>query len=192
MAMFRWLLWKKKPGAPERSPTSQVGMLLQNHTRSSIIKLLRERPGMNRNQLAKELGITPSAVGFHVERLVEAHIVETKPAPKGREMVCFTNENVHLWNDKATRVLYGRGLPRRVACYLVKHPGADVHQIAWALDEPEYTVRRHLMTLRGSELIARTQIKKNVYYHPQPRLEDWVESVGRNYGNSCDWDCGKC
>lgn len=191
MAIRRDDSGKKKSPIPERPPTRLVGLLLENEARSEIIEHLRERPGMNRNQLAKKFGIHASVVGYHIRRLATIGLVETRPATKGREQLCFATEDAHLWDDEPTRVLYGRGLPRRVAIYLVEHPGADVHEIARELCESEHTVRRHLRTLQECELVARAQVKKRVHYLPESRLEQWVELVRKDYGGLCEGGLGK-
>lgn len=193
-----WMATRRDDPKRNRSPaprgplTRRVGLLLENEARSEIIELLRQRPGMNRNQLAKKLGIHASAVGYHIRRLAAIDLVETRPATQGREQLCFATGDAHLWDDEGTRVLYGRGLPRKVAIYLVEHPGADVHEIARGLCESEHTVRRHLRTLQECELVARTQVRKRVHYHPESRLEQWVELVRKDYGGFCDGDSGKC
>ncbi len=156
-----------------------VSALLRNPTRSKIMELLTKKPGMNKHQLAKALGMNLTGVKFHVQRLAEIGQVETRTG-MGRETLCFTADNIHLWDDRSTRILFGRGPPRDVAMYLAEHPGAGADQISDALDLSLHTVRRHIRALEECELVQRTRVDRKVIYQAEPSLMEWIEKVGRD------------
>lgn len=178
----------KKGQDPKEKPMPEgfVTLLLRNPARAAIIRLLRRRPGMNKHQLAKETGIHVNAVGFHVDRLVKAGLLEVRPGAKGREKLCFTPENVHLWENPATRALYGRGPARQVALYVAQNPGAGVKDACKMLEMSVHTVRRHIRELEEAELIQRMRIERQVVYHAEPQLISWAESVGED--SLEEWD----
>lgn len=148
--------------------------LLRNPTRRRIMRLLTEKPGMNKHQLAQALGINANTVKFHIERLEQIDQVETR-AGTGRETLCFTTHNIKLWDDRSTRVLFGRGPPRDVAMYLADHPGAGADEVSKALDLSLHTVRRHIRTLEEGELVQRIRVDRKVIYQAGPNLRKWIE-----------------
>ena len=158
-------------------------VLLRNATRQRIMDLLARSPGMNKHQLAQVLGINPHAVDFHVRRLVEYGLAETRPGPTNdREALCFTKDNVNLWDDESTRILFGRGVPRRVAAHLSKNPGANVVELSQALSLSVTTVRRHLRILQQAELVQQMRIHRDVIYHAEPELAAWIRMTGDGTG----------
>lgn len=152
-----------------------VSALLRNPVRSKIMTLLKRKPGMNRSQLARRLNMHENAIGFHLDRLIKAHLVVTRPGWDGREILCFTADNVSLWEQPETRILFGRGPPRKVARYLAEHPGTGTRQVAEALGLSANTVRRHLRTLEENDLVQRMRVDREVIYHAQPALVRWFE-----------------
>lgn len=110
-------------------------------------------------------------------RLEESGLIKTRPRGPGDEMLCFTKENAHLWDDESTRVLFGRGPPLQVALYLAENKGASTKQISEALDISIDTVRSHLRMLEEHDLVQRIRIEHQVRYHPVPRLEAWSKEV---------------
>lgn len=168
---------KEKP-----MPQGFVTLLLRNPNRAAIRRLLERRPGMNKHQLATETGIHVNAVGFHVERLVKAGLLEVRPGAKGREKLCFTPENVHLWENPATRALYGRGPARQVAMFLAENPGTGVKEACKALNMSVHTVRRHIRELEEAELVQRMRIERQVVYHAEPELIRWAEEMSEGQG----------
>lgn len=160
-------------------PEVFVSALLQNPIRAQILELLDETPGMNKHQLATALDAHMTVVDFHVQRLVESRLLETRSGHNGRETLCFTTHNAGLWENPSTRVLFGRGAVRQVAMFVTDHPGADAQSTAEALSLSIYTVRRHLRTLEEFALVQRIRVERQVIYHAAPQLVSWVEGVGR-------------
>lgn len=182
---------KGEAQSPRPPPEAFVEALLRNPLRAEIMRLLDKTPGMNKHQLAMALDVHVNAVEFHVQRLSEAQLVETRPGWKGRETLCFTAENVALWENPATRVLFGRGPPREVARFLAEHPGADVQETAEALGISIHTVRRHLRTLESCDLVQRMRVDQQVIYHAEPELVSWladVEKDGERKGRAVGFD----
>lgn len=156
-----------------------VDALLENPLRRGIMDLLGHRPGMNKQQLAQELGVNGNAVEFHLRRLERYGMVVFRAAAhKGRETLCFTWENVDLWEDEATRLLFGRGLPRQVAMFLAQNPNASVSDVAKGLGMSPHTVRRHVKLLEEHDLVEGIRIHRDVLYHAAPPLRSWVAAFG--------------
>lgn len=158
-------------------PDVFVEALLRNPHRQRIVELLTQAPGMNKNQLAEALGIYANALDFHLERMEEMGLVHLRESPRGREIVCFTADNVDLWEDERTRVLFGRSPVQRVAIYLAENPGASTADIASALDVSPVTVRHHLRTLEESELVQRLRIGRDVIYSAVPEVARLIDEA---------------
>lgn len=142
---------------------------------------------MNKHQLSKVIGITPHAIDFHIGRMEEYGLVETRPAATNdREALCFTKENVDLWDNESTRILFGRGAPRPVAAYLAKHPGANVVELSEALGLSVTTVRRHLRILQEAQLVQQLRIDRDVIYHAEPELAHWIDMLWQTSEPSSD------
>ena len=153
-------------------------ILLRNPLRNRILGLLESKPGMNIRQLAEALDVNVTAVRFHLQRLERAALVETRSNPQGRETLCFTSDNVSLWDNRCTRVLFGRSSPRQVALYLAQNPHARTREVADDLGVSVHTVRRHLRTLEDQELIQRLRVDRQVTFHAEPVLLDWAQTYG--------------
>lgn len=151
--------------------------LRQNLLRRQILTLLTQKPGMNRNQISRTLKVSQNAANFQVGRLEEAGLIETHPRGPGAEMLCFTKDKAHLWDDESTRILYGRGPALQVALYISENEGASTKQISEALALSIDTVRSHLRMLEEHDLIQRIRIEQQVRYHPVLKLEAWSKEV---------------
>lgn len=162
---------------PKTPPKKFMDAMLRNPTRSRIMDVVSRNPGMNKHQVAHALGININSVNFHLKRLVDVGMVQTRPAANSQEVLCFTPDNVSLWCEKSTRILFGRGPARQVAVYLAENPGTSVNDMAEDLGMAQTTVRRHLGILQSYELVQRIRIDRNVIYHAEPQLVDWVQKV---------------
>lgn len=161
-----------------RIPKPLLDMLLRNPIRKQALEQLEENPGMNKRRLAQALGVSVSGLDFHLDRLEQAGLVITRASQSGRETLCFTPENVRLWDDPSTRMLFGTNAPIDVALYLTQRPCASAAEIAKELDVSVHTARRHLRNLEDQELVQRMRVDRQVYFHAEPRLKDWVENHG--------------
>lgn len=159
----------------KKVPEKFLELLLDNPTRKEIIRLLETKPGMNKHQISKELGMNVNAVEFHLDRLIEAGQVKIRSENKKREIHCFTADNVDLWENESTRILFGRGPSREVALFVAQNPGASAKQIAEELCISINTARRHIRQLEKAELIQKMRVEQNVFHHAEPGLEEWVE-----------------
>lgn len=160
------------------APKPFLELLMRNPIRRRILHLLKTNPGLNKRQLSKKLGIFETAVDFHLERLAKGGLVKTRSLDNHRETFCFRAENVHLWENPSTRILFGRSPPRQVALHLARHPGTEAKQVAAALSMNLHTVRRHLRTLENHNLAKRFRAERQVIYHAEPELINWVVKVG--------------
>lgn len=155
--------------------------LLRHPLRRQILKILRERPGLNKNQLAKRLDIYPNQVDFHLRRMEKGDLVEMRPSARDSEILCFRVGDAGLWEDERTRILFGRRPLRQVGLYLADHPGTSSQKIAGALDVSTVTVRHHIRTLLDHDLATRWRIGRRFEYHPTEPLEAWVDEVGSGF-----------
>ena len=163
----------------DRLPEALRATLLLNKTRARIMGLLEANTGLNQHQLSRIMGVNVNTVRFHIRRLERQGFVETRGLPEVRERFCFTSENVRLWDNPSTRLLLGRGTTREVALYLVDNPAVSAEEIADALGISVYSVRRHIRALDENELVSRLRVERQVLYHAEAELLDWVEETRR-------------
>lgn len=141
---------------------------------------------MNNNQIAKALGLRPTLVIFHADRLEEVGLLERRAGWSGRETYLFTPENAHLWEEESTRLLYGRAPVRPVALYLADNPGAQTHEIAEVLGMSVRTAREHVRILHERGLVDRVQVEQWFEYYADESLVTWAHEMA---GDSArDWE----
>lgn len=158
--------------------------LLAHPTREAIVDLLAERPGMNKSQLCQALSLDADDLDHHLKRLEDGHRVATRSSIGRRETLCFRAEDVQLWEDESTRVLYGSSKSRLVALYLTEHPSSSTREISRALRISPVTVRYHLTNLQVHGLVHRHRAGQAFVYEPNDVLNRWVREVGEGFGRS--------
>lgn len=146
--------------------------------RQAIVEAARRRPGSNKSQLAEAVGEKRGTVAFHIDRLVEDGVLVTREAVRGRQVHCFVPEDMDLWRDERTRILFGNSALRAVAQYVLDHPAADTAQIAEAVGKAMGTIRAHLKTLRDNGLVARRRFDNQWHQRPLPPLKAWKAMAG--------------
>lgn len=169
----------KDDDAPEETENVFGDHLRRNGLRGRILEQLDRQPGMNRHQLAVALDAHVNSIIFHVGRLLDQKVLESRPGSKGRETLLFPAHLAHLWDNPSTRVLFGRGPPRELAEYIAKNPGSDSKQAAEALDLSIFSVRRHIRLLEENNLVERFRIEREVIYRAAPELTDWLRETAR-------------
>lgn len=165
-----------------RVPESVKQRLLEHPKRQEIVDLLSERPGMNKNQICEELDVAGNVLDHHLDKLEnQGQLVAVLDSALENEKLCFLMEDVDLWKDETTRILFGRRRSRAVAMYLAENPGRTTKEIAEALRISPVTVRHHIRTLRQYGLIHRFSAGEQKVYEPDETLESWVEEVGEAF-----------
>lgn len=152
--------------------------VLDQPVRAKIHDHVKRFPGSNKNQMATLLGISFSHLDFHLERLGERDLIVQRPGDRDQEVLLFCKEDIHLWEDPQTRVLFGQSPIRQVALRVAEDPGITVNELADVSGRALETVRYHLRTLRENKLVAQLQLGRHTEYHPEERLLDWVRTVG--------------
>ncbi|PSG97435.1 hypothetical protein BRD56_05100 [Thermoplasmatales archaeon SW_10_69_26] len=165
----------------DRDLTEIQSVLLKDETRRAIVQALRRTPGQNKNQLSDRLGVRSSLVTFHLERLEERGLVRTVDGPQGREVLCFVQGDEHLWQEEATRILFGREPVRLVGVHVAQHPGCSSQAIADALNLTKVTVQHHLRSLLERDLVERLRLGRAVEYHPTEILAEWAQALAEAY-----------
>lgn len=174
---------RDSPGQRPRSHRRQnsQGFSLSNDKRKAMLSEVQTVPGMNKNQIGDRLGFLPNLVEFHLQQLVKKDLVRTVESPQGRAVLCFAREDAHLWQEEATRVLFGREPVRLVALYIAHHPDCTSQEISDALDRSKVTVQHHLRTLRDRGLVERRRVGRSREYEPAQILTEWTRELAGVY-----------
>lgn len=90
-------------------------------------------------------------------------------------------QDVDLWTDEFTRILFGRRQSRAVALFLAENPGKTTRQIAQALRISPVTARHHLRTLMEHGLVHRYPAGQTKIYEPDDALTTWVRDEGEAF-----------
>lgn len=156
------------PGAPRRAPdlpaaAATTGILLvalalyhrfrggalaQQGTRARVLALLRERPGLGTTEAARELGLDPTTVSYHLRRLAKERLVVTEG--KGRCARHFASGS--LAAPERVRILAERTSPQVLAA-IRDAPGAPTASLAARVDIARTTLRWHLASLERAGLV---------------------------------------
>lgn len=148
---------------------------LDHPRRQKIYETLREKPGLNWNQLQQETGFSVGVLLFHLGKLEEGDAVIRKPSTSEKEKLFFTDQNVDLWKDPSTRVLFGNESTRKVAHFVTGTPGTPTSDIAEELDLHPVTVRYHIDKLDDHKLIHIEEDGRRHLYYPTDRLSEWFD-----------------
>lgn len=151
---------------------------LDHPRRVKIYDTLQEKPGLNWNQVRRETGLSVGALLFHMGKLEEGGAVERRPSTNEQEKLFFTDQNVDLWKDPSTRVLFGNDSTRRIAHQITNNPGMPTRELAEEVDLHPVTVRYHIDKLDDHKLIYIEKEGNRNQYYPTDRLSDWLQRFG--------------
>ncbi len=166
---------------PEHVQAEIRNSLLIHPTRADILETVKAKPGINKNQIRLELSIGLKVLDYHMTKMEEAELVVRMPSAQGKEVLYFAPEDVELWENPRTRIMFGRKPTRHVATYIAENPGTSSEAIAEALDLSVVTIRHHIRTLKDHNLIVSAKIGRQVEYHPLSELREWVEELGDQF-----------
>lgn len=141
------------------------------------MELLDERPGLNKSQIARGLGVELNTARHHLGRLEAVDLVETRDSPRRGEVVCFLPSDIELWEEPATHVLFGGSRVREAAVLIVERPGIIADEIGEAMGLTSGGVHHHLDTLLEHGLVERFKLGRGYRYYPAAVLEAWYEDV---------------
>lgn len=119
--------------------------VLKHDARSTMMDIVKDRPGINEATLARELDVHPSTVRYHARILEEEGFLTSKA--DGREIVYFRSDQP---TDKIKQELLKiarKPAKRRVIQAVRDTPGLSLSEAARQLDVHPSTVKRHADTL---------------------------------------------
>ncbi len=151
---------------------------LDHPRRKLIYDLVQRQPGLNWNQMQRATGLSVGAVLFHLEKLEGAGAILRRESTSENEVLFFTQDNVDLWRDPSTRVLFGNDSTRKVARALAEDPGCSIQDIADEVGIHYVTVRYHLNKLKEYKLLIEETEGRSKRYHPVDRMTEWLERFG--------------
>lgn len=170
--------------------TSKTETIRDHPKREAILGLLEAKPGLNANQVQRELGFSTGVMDYHLGRLEERGEVIVKEGRSGWEKILLTPDTVHLWKDSRTRLLYGGPATRSVGIYIAEQPGASTKEMAQANDIDPVTVRYHVDKLKDRDLAGSIRAGRRIEYHPTFVLREWYQEVGHRYDRP--WEKRAC
>lgn len=150
-----------------------------DHPRRELIyELVNRQPGLNWNQIKRKTGLSAGTLLFHLDKLEDAGEILRRDSTSDKEILFFTEDNVEMWRDPSTRVLFGNDATRNVARAIDNNPGASIQEIADEVGIHYVTVRYHLDKLKDHKLLIEDKDGRRKIYEPTNRLSEWIHDFG--------------
>ena len=124
---------------------------LSSPVRLNVYRLIVSKPGISLREIAETLGTTWGNVKYHTMRLEAAGLVGTRVA--GRRRLCFPRSRAEDALVEA-RAILREPTARRIALYLVDHPGASIARVIAETGESQRVVYYHVKRFVEAGLVT--------------------------------------
>lgn len=159
---------------------------ITNANQRRLARLIHERPGLNGQELSQAIGVTRTAINYHIRRLCAAGFVVSER--QGSHLLHFPH-NTSPARRRALALLRLDSV-RVLATAAYHSPQIRIQQLAVRSDMNPRTLRRALHTLRHHDLV---RCEKNghaqvVHLHPELRivLARWAPPEAHRDGDAPD------
>lgn len=134
------------PFLPEGSPLPSI---LRHLARLRIVGIVERRPGITAKQMSRALGLTPTTLAYHLARLEECRLLTSYKVGRNRHYFPFGSQALDI--DQVSLLV--ETTARRIAVYIVAHPGCGLDDIRYSLDLSVRVVYDHLKRMHDAGLI---------------------------------------
>jgi len=145
----------------------QASHVLRSPMRRKIYEAIVTRPGISIRDLARRVGTTWPNAKYHVIRLETAKLVETRTV--GRLRVTFASGEAYEGLVEA-RAMLAEPTARRIAIYVVEHPGESLAQIMKGTGGSQRVIYYHLKRLIDAGLVEHSNAARYRGIEPTPLL----------------------
>jgi predicted transcriptional regulator len=131
-------------------------------------------PGIALRDLIGSTGYSGGTVVYHIRRLEKARLVTSQRAGRNRRLY-VTGASME---SRAAIPILRNATARRIAAYLLKHPGAVQRDVCEGVGISPPVAHKYLARLLDAGLVTATRDWKFVHYRPEERLHSLVATVG--------------
>ncbi len=172
-AAFRWRYLGLGLVMPMYSRLSRSD-LLENDTRSHLLDLISEEPGLSLQQLADRTDAGWGTTVYHLQRLEQAGFIKSRK--QGHHRRFYTVGEVGQDEVEALGMLRN-DTPRKIARYLVQDPGCNQKAICQALDISPSLAHKYLKRMEEQQLLTSEREWRSKHYTPDERLATLIEQA---------------
>lgn len=172
-AAFRWRYLGLGFVMPLYSRLTQDD-LLENDTRSHLLDLISEEPGLSMQQLADQTDAGWGTTVYHLQRLEQAGFIKSRK--QGHHRRFYTVGEVGQEEVEALGMLRN-DTPRKIARYLVQDPGCNQKAICEALDISPSLAHKYLKRMEEQQLLTSEREWRSKHYTPDDRLASLIEQA---------------
>lgn len=135
--------------------------------RRRVLEIVAARPGISVREIARRAETTWPNAKYHVMRLEQAGLVGTRLV--GRQRVVFALDQA-LEGVIEARALLAEPTARRIALYVIDHPGGSIADVIRATGDSQRVVYYHLKRFIEAGLVEHSNEARYRGIRPTPLL----------------------
>lgn len=152
--------------------------LLDNAIRAKIFSCIRDRPGIHFHGIARETGVRPGTLRYHLAQLSRSHMIVLVESDGYARY--FKNDGTYSGSEQRLLVHLRRGIPHDILALLLQRPSATRTELAESLGVAGPTVTWHMKRLERDHLISVERDGRCVRYHIPDEI---APEIGRWLGD---------
>ena len=128
--------------------------ILASPQRMSLLRLILARPGISLREASRQLQMNWATVTYHAMRLESAGLIQSRTV--GRHRICYPMGNADEGLVEARGIL-SEATARRIAAFIVEHPGTRISEVIRGTGESQRVVYYHLKRLVDAGLLSMSE-----------------------------------
>ena len=125
--------------------------ILASPQRLSLLRLVLASPGISLRDASRRLQMNWASVKYHAMRLESAGLIHSRTV--GRHRICYPSNGTDDEIVEARGIL-SEGTARRIAAFIVEHPGTRISDVIRGTGESQRVVYYHLKRLVEAGLVS--------------------------------------
>jgi DNA-binding MarR family transcriptional regulator len=173
-------LRKALSGEKEEAATPRGEALLLNEHRRAVFEFLCLKPCATPGSVAGALQLSPNAVAWHVQKLVEGGFLR-----RGAGEEAYPDGLIHPADGPVFQML-GRDMARRVLLAVMEEPGQSLEPLADVVEATRQTVGRAVGALARLGFVSVVRDGRANRYYPTELLAKKRDANGKRVRNFCE------
>jgi predicted ArsR family transcriptional regulator len=159
---------KRREDLPELQKDKRPDTLLMNETRQKILEYLCRYPCIHLSGIAKDLNLSFNASKWHLNKLVENGILNTKKF--GNKLIYFPTDMIEI-DDIDLLALANNERNRPILKLINRVPGITQKEICKTVDRKQQTLVADILNLEHIGLIVSKKDGKYRRYYPTDKIK---------------------
>ena len=135
---------------------------LENESRLSIFRYIRENPGVHLRGIATDMGVSLGTLRYHIQVLGDTHRISV--VEEGGHKRFFENGGTYSEVQQTLLRHLRNETTHDILTFLMTHPSASRQEIAGAVGISGSTVTWHMQRLAGDEIVENRKDGRYVRY----------------------------